>query len=217
MRKLSLSLLAMLLLAACVGPGQRGGRPRVSGPALSQEPSAGETRACEARLGEAGIRYTPLPNMRAAGGCSQIGTIRLGDFGIPLSGLGPVRCGLAQRFVDWVRGPLQEAAAAWLGSPVVGVDTFGSYACRPVNGQSGRRLSEHGVADAIDVAAFRLADGRRITVLGSWNGADENMRNFLRAAHHSACQRFGVVLGPDANALHRDHFHLDLAPGRYCR
>ena len=116
-----------------------------------------------------------------------------------------------------MRGPVQEAAAAWLQSPIVAVETMGSYSCRPVNGQAGSRLSEHGVADAIDVSAFRTADGRRITVLDGWNGADEGVRDFLRAVHQSACDHFGVVLGPDANALHHNHLHLDMAPERYCR
>ena len=44
---------------------------------------------------------------------------------------------------------------------------------------------------------------------------------FLRRLHAGACQRFTTVLGPDANAEHRNHFHLDLAIRRnqshYCR
>lgn len=35
---------------------------------------------------------------------------------------------------------------------------------------------------------------------------------FLRAAHESACKRFGTTLGPEANNAHRNHFHVDLAP-----
>jgi hypothetical protein len=43
--------------------------------------------------------------------------------------------------------------------------------------------------------------------------------SFLRRLHKGACQMFSTVLGPEANAAHRDHFHLDLAPRRraaYC-
>jgi hypothetical protein len=207
-------LLLCLVLAACSGGPKK---PRVSGPALSQEPSAHETRMCKSRLDAAGIKFSPMPEKRGPRPCSLVGTIRLDDYGIPTTGLGPVRCGMAERFIGWTRGPVQQAAAAWVGSPVIAIETMGSYSCRPVNGQSGSRLSEHGVADAIDVSAFRLADGRRISVLDGWNGPDQYARDFLRAAHQSACARFGVVLGPDANAQHRNHLHLDLAPSRYCR
>jgi hypothetical protein len=34
---------------------------------------------------------------------------------------------------------------------------------------------------------------------------------FLRAIHKAACAIFSTVLGPEANAAHRNHFHLDLA------
>lgn len=34
---------------------------------------------------------------------------------------------------------------------------------------------------------------------------------FLRAVHASACRRFGTTLGPEANAAHRNHLHVDLA------
>ena len=38
--------------------------------------------------------------------------------------------------------------------------------------------------------------------------------DFLRAAHDAACRVFGTVLGPEANAAHRNHFHVDMAVRR---
>jgi len=43
--------------------------------------------------------------------------------------------------------------------------------------------------------------------------------NFLHAAFDGACKTFGTVLGPESNAAHRDHFHLDMKErsyGGYC-
>ncbi len=34
---------------------------------------------------------------------------------------------------------------------------------------------------------------------------------FLRAVHDKACFRFGTTLGPEANAAHRNHLHVDMA------
>ncbi|MFA5900595.1 MAG: extensin family protein [Hyphomicrobium sp.] len=34
---------------------------------------------------------------------------------------------------------------------------------------------------------------------------------FLRGAHTAACRIFGTTLGPDANDMHRNHFHVDMA------
>ena len=72
-------------------------------------------------------------------------------------------------------------------------------------------------ANAIDISGFVLADGRRITVLGNWVGGTPAEREFLRAIHASACKRFGMVLGPNYNAAHRNHFHIEHTPGGPCR
>lgn len=34
---------------------------------------------------------------------------------------------------------------------------------------------------------------------------------FLREAHAAACRIFGTTLGPEANEMHRNHFHIDMA------
>jgi hypothetical protein len=79
-----------------------------------------------------------------------------------------------------------------------------------MNGVAGSKLSEHGHANALDVSAFHLSDGRTVTVKDGWNGGTGE-RDFLRAVHRAACTHFTTVLGPMANSYHHDHFHMDLA------
>jgi hypothetical protein len=134
-----------------------------------------------------------------------------------VTNLGAMTCPLARQFARWAREAVQPAAGQWLGSPVRRIETFGTYACRGVNGRSGARLSEHAFANAVDVSAFVLADGRRIAVEQGWHGEDERVRRFLRAIHQAGCRRFNIVLGPDADAYHRDHLHFDMGRGPYCR
>lgn len=216
MRKSAIVLLA-LMAAACIprsqaprteAPGARPGMASIERP---------ETRQCLAVLGAEGIRFRPLPDRTFEGGCTALGSVQLLDIGTPVTNLGAMTCPLARTFAGWTRDAVQPAARARLGIGVARIETFGTYSCRPVNGQSGARLSEHGRANAVDVSAFVLADGRRITVLAGWNGSDADVRRFLREVHQAGCRRFNVGLGPDANALHRDHFHFDLGKGPYCR
>jgi hypothetical protein len=68
--------------------------------------------------------------------------------------------------------------------------------------------SEHATGNAIDIAAFVLEDGRRISVLGDWEAEGEKAR-FLKAVRDDACDIFATVLSPDYNAAHADHFHFD--------
>jgi hypothetical protein len=221
---------AALALAGCgsVVPGgsasrndraaARPGVPVASAP-QSYAPRPEDAR-CLADLGASGARFQPLPDTYAAPGCNALGTVQLTALAsdrapLSIANLGPVRCSVAKAFGDWARFGVDRAARELLGSPVVRIDTMGSYSCRNVAGSE--RRSAHARAEAIDVAGFVLADGRRIVLKRDWQGGDAATREFLRVVHKSACKRFGTVLGPDYNAAHEDHFHLEGTGGTFCR
>ncbi|HSA66453.1 MAG TPA: extensin family protein, partial [Methyloceanibacter sp.] len=84
-----------------------------------------------------------------------------------------------------------------------------SYGCRTRNNH-GVAMSEHAFGNALDVAAFRLADGREISVLRDWWRGGPAERAFLQAAFAGACAEFYTVLGPGSDPYHSNHFHLDL-------
>lgn len=183
-------------------------------------PPRPEVRACLADLGAAKAGFSPLPDKYYGAGCSTLGTVQLSslksdDAKLALTNLGPVTCPLAETFAGWARFGADRAAQQILGSPIVKIETMGSYNCRNVAG-SGRR-SAHATANAIDVSGFVLADGRRITVSGNWNDQSPKVRRFFQAIHASACKRFGTVLGPAYNAAHRDHLHLELGGRAFCK
>lgn len=176
--------------------------------------------ACISDLSHSGARFSALPDSYDGPGCSTLGTVQLsalsGDnsqFGV--SNIGPVQCQTAKTFSAWARFGVDRAARQILGSPLARIETFGSYSCRNIAGSS--RRSAHATAEAIDVAAFVLADGRRISLKNGWHGGSAAEREFLRVVHKSACKRFGTVLGPDYNRAHEDHFHLEGTGARYCR
>ena len=153
-------------------------------------------------------------------GCSNLGTVRLGGVqsdtaALSLTNLGPVTCPMASAFAGWARFGVDRAAQQILGRRVVRIETFGSYSCRNVAGTN--RRSGHATANAIDVSAFVLEDGRRISVLDDWNGGSPAERQFLRVVHRSACKRFGTTLGPNYNAAHTNHFHLEADGANFCR
>jgi hypothetical protein len=216
MRSGGLSLVLALALAGCVGaPKSRpaGHRVQASRPA----PDA-NLRQCLADLGRYGAKYTLLPDRYFGNGCSATGAVQLNAVGIPVTNLGAMKCRLAERFSAWVNEAVQNAALAWLDSRVVKIESFGTYNCRPINNRAGGKLSQHGLANAVDIAAFQLANGRRITVEQGWNGPDENVRNFLRAVFKAGCRRFAIGISPDGDRNHYNHLHFDMGPnGPYCR
>jgi len=122
----------------------------------------------------------------------------------------------------WVEQVVIPAARYHFAAAVVELKVAASYSCRPMNNVDGAGLSEHGHANAVDISAFALADGRVVQVKRGWWCAMAE-RTFLRAVHGGACSIFTTVLGPSYDANHRDHFHLDLArhgrdgEGRICK
>ena len=134
---------------------------------------------------------------------------------LEISNIGPVTCPTAEALSGWARFGVDRAARQILGSPLKRIETMGSYSCRNVAGTS--RRSAHSRAEAVDVSGFVLEDGRRISVLADWSNGTREEREFLRVVQRSACKRFGTVLGPEYNAAHRDHFHLEWGNSKFCR
>lgn len=118
-------------------------------------------------------------------------------------------CEMATALVDWAQDVDAYAKAA-LDSELTTLQTGTSYMCRARVGGAEQFTSEHGFANAVDVVGFTLADGRSIAVKENWLPATTPEAKLLRQSHGAACGKFTTVLGPEANADHEDHLHLDL-------
>jgi hypothetical protein len=181
------------------------------------------TEACMQVLREAGVEVERADDRDDGGFCVVRGAVRItGGAVTPLAPGGLVmQCPLAVRYVIWDRQVLQPAAEAAFGVGVSRVETYGSYACRRIYNSTdvASRPSEHARANALDVAAVRLEDGRTVSVAGDWAGEGRSGAEggaFLRRVRDGACRVFATVLTPDYNAAHRDHLHLDGAPRGLC-
>ena len=118
-------------------------------------------------------------------------------------------CPIVSALDRWVSDSVQPAAVRWFGAPVSEIKQISSYSCRGMVGSGGSGVSEHAFGNAIDVAAFTLADGRQITVQEGWHGTPEE-QGFLHDVHLAACNNFTTVLAPGYNAAHYNHIHVDL-------
>lgn len=289
---------------------------------------------CDSVLRGVKVVVTPAEPIRS-GECGAPGPVRLVSIGrspeVVLSPPATLTCDMVATLADWVDSELQPLAKTHLGAPIVRIETMSSYSCRKAYGRKKTRLSEHALANAIDVGSFITSSGVNADLLTGWGmterdkqaviaaaeaaarteaatppgGASElpitkvsgsaaakdqaaqplgkaqgdagkapvlpeaksgkgsspapvrharagkasgaapltmpshlggpyadaksaaapgaepgdSKARFLRAAHSSACRRFGTVLGPEANEAHRNHFHLDMAERKrsnYC-
>lgn len=172
---------------------------------------------CRAALERSGVTYRVLPPAGEGECRREDRTILTGG---PLTpSLPQTTCSVAAGFELWLRQGVQPAAQALFGERVARIEHFGAYSCRRMYGRATGRWSEHATGNALDISAFVLADGRRISVLEDWDDEGEEAA-FLRSVRKEACEVFGTVLSPEYNAAHADHFHLDQAArgfGGFCR
>jgi hypothetical protein len=208
---LPLSLLIMsgfVLLSGC------GSSSNVDFVAKKEPWRANEEQAC---IASGAVRKTNFVRARSAlGGPSVCGTENPYEMSAALGGrvsMKPpalLRCPMVPQVDRWIAEVVEPAARHYYGETLDEITVAASYGCRPINHVSGGRLSEHGYANALDVSRFKLASGEVITVKGGWYGS-ERERAFLRTVHSGACNNFTTVLGPNYDANHKDHFHVDLA------
>ncbi len=118
-------------------------------------------------------------------------------------------CPIVSALDQWIVSSVQPAALRWFQQLVVEIKQISAYSCRGMNGQAGAPISEHAFGNALDIAAFVLADGRRVAVKDGWRGAPEE-QGFLRDVQGAACDQFTTVLAPGSNRFHYDHIHVDL-------
>ena len=183
-------------------------------PAASDKPAAeaapAPPSACRLALSEEIAIAPSIPDIHGPGDCGGEDLVRLEAVVLPdkhrvsLKPAAILRCPMASAVADWIRTEVAPIGVS-LGSVISDLDNFDSFECRGRNRVAGAKLSEHGRANALDVRAFRLANGQTISLIDR-TVSREIRENLL----HSACARFSTVLGPGSDWYHEDHIHLDL-------
>lgn len=187
--------------------------------------------ACPEQFNGIQLTYKPLAPIGGPEGCGTPAPIEVNAVaGIAIRPPATLNCKFAKILHRWARGAVQQAAQAALNDQIVSLDNVASYTCRARRGSGSGRLSEHALTNALDIAGFNLKSGRRVSVSDDWGPStgetgvrEEGERTqdeplspkatFLRYVHEAACEVFSTVLGPDHNALHKDHFHFDHGRG----
>lgn len=172
--------------------------------------------ACRGALSEGGLSFADQPDRQDGEFCAIRDALTLTGEGAGLRPRGAVMaCEQALAYTVWQRQVVQPAAIELLGSPVRSIEHYGTYACRRRYAQQDQAPSEHAYANALDVAAFRLEDGRTVSVETHWQAPGPE-RVFLERVRTGACRVFNGVLSPDYNAAHANHLHLDMGQHAIC-
>ena len=105
------------------------------------------------------------------GACGTPAPVSLRRAGTPPVDVQPaatMTCDVAATLSNWLTDKVQPVAKELFNSPVVRLVSASSYACRNRYGRPDSPLSEHALANAIDIAGFVLANGTVIKVVEGW-------------------------------------------------
>ncbi len=166
---------------------------------------------CLLRLREHAV-VRPLADIAGPGECAAADVVEIDGIvlrdgrQVQVTPAAVSRCEMAEAVADWVRDDLAPMSVAYFGAPLREIEEADSYSCRGRNNVPGAKLSEHGKANAFDLAALNLADGR--VAHPTDRDISSDFRDGMRL---SACLRFRTVLGPGSDGFHEDHIHVDLA------
>lgn len=174
--------------------------------------------ACVQTLKPPIIAAHPVSDAPYKDGCGWTNAVRVSSVGGAKLPIEATSCEMAAALAMWAEHIVQPAAQKYFDNHVVAATNFGGYACRNIIGSKffGDFRSQHATANALDISALTLADGRRIVVKTDWK-TDGPAAKFLHEIHDGACRYFRAVLGPEYNAAHHDHLHFDRGYIRTCK
>lgn len=172
-----------------------------------------DSRACISVLRRAGVSLKEMPDRTVTPNCRLDGTVMISRLSRASFNPEEMRCDIALRLYLFERHDIQPLAQRHFGTAVNRINHYGSYSCRTIAGSS--RMSEHATGNAIDISGFTLADGKTVSLKRDWSAAGATSY-FLKDLRSRACLLFNMVLSPDYNEAHADHFHVDMGWSMGC-
>ncbi len=167
----------------------------------SASPNAKDWPNAEVQIARARCRYV-LSRIKAEveevapikdGACGDPAPVRLISVGSrPRVTLDPpalLNCDMVESLHDWLQKDLQPAARRLLKSPITKIETMSSYSCRNVYGRKNASLSQHGLANAMDIRGFVTAKNKRTRLAANWGPTARDIRATKLAAERKRQQR----------------------------
>ncbi len=137
----------------------------------SAEQIAAERQLCKQTLSKLDVVAIPEASFRK-GACGAPAPIRLVAVGtkpqVVLSPPAIMTCRLAAAIHGWTTKDLQRLAKKHLKDEIIRIEVMSDYSCRNTYGRKNGKLSEHGLANALDIRGFSTAGGKVVRLLPSW-------------------------------------------------
>jgi hypothetical protein len=137
----------------------------------SEKEMANAKAVCAKLLAGVSLEYEMLPPLKE-GRCGAPAPILLKSVGeapkVTIEPPATVTCKLAAALAGWLDKTVQPEARAAFGAPVTKLNNASSYVCRNRYNGTDTLISEHALANALDISEFVFGSGETATVQASW-------------------------------------------------
>ncbi|MEO8651789.1 MAG: extensin family protein [Hyphomicrobiaceae bacterium] len=130
-----------------------------------------ERSRCEVMLKDLPVVTEPHDPIRKGecGAVAPVTLIRVGkDPEVRLVPPATITCNMVAAMAHWIEKDVQPAARKILGAPITRMNIIGDYSCRQALGRTSTRLSEHGLANALDIHDFVTERGDNADLTRDW-------------------------------------------------
>lgn len=148
---------------------------------LKRSHSKRSSRNFTKKIRNSRTNYRSQSRSRVKAGCRYQDAVDITAFGdVPVPRPVILRCAMASRVSQWIKNTVQPTAQRLFKQRVKKILAWSGYRCSAAkglwNGRYRRRLSQHGLANALDISGFILEDGTRIEYKRYWFLGGESRR-----------------------------------------
>jgi len=145
--------------------------------------------SCAPILSAANAEFEIIDPIRK-GRCGTPAPIKLKALGtgvrVKISPPASLNCNMVRALNLWLEEKVQPLAKASFGAPVIEIKNISSYACRHRYNNPKKRLSEHALANALDIAGLKIANGKYVSLLKHWGETKRDRKRTIARAQQKA-------------------------------
>lgn len=167
-----------------------------------EEEIAAERARCEVMLKYLPVVTEPDDPVKQ-GECGAVAPVTLISVGkdpeVRLVPPATVTCDMVAAMAQWIEKDVQPVARKVLGAPITRMNIIGHYSCRHALGRTTKRLSEHGIANALDIRDFVTGRGETADLTRDWGPTARDIAARIAAeAAAEAARKAAAVAAAEA-------------------
>ena len=169
----------------------------------TEEETAAERARCVTVLKDVDAEFEEAAPVRD-GGCGSAAPVKVTSIGkqkkVSISPPATMTCDLVVALAQWMNNDVQPAAQRHFGKAVTKISNISDYSCRNAYARTSTRLSEHALANALDIRDFITEDGQVADLKRDWGPVARDIAAQIAAEKAAEAARKAAAAAAEAAA-----------------